>query len=413
MERIAKLMADAAPLHAPHDIIDSALETVRRHLRMEVAYLSEFVGDEVVFRAVSAPGLEDLVKPGDTRSVDQVYCRHIIAGDLPRLIRDTADHSFAQTMPITTQLPIGSHVSVPIRRDDGSIYGMFCCLSPRPNPTLNDRDLEVMELFAELSSRQVNRSLLDRARRGTIEASTRDMIDEGLFRVVYQPIVNLATGETVGFESLCRFPGEPYRSPDIWFAEAAEVGLGEELEIAVAARALIALPLLPEPLYLSVNCAPETLASGAISRLLSGCDQSRVVVEITEHASVADYDAMLKELALLHDRGVRIAIDDAGAGYSGLQHILRLKPDIIKLDMALTRSIDTDYARRSLAEALSGFARETGAKLIAEGIETRGEADTLREIGVALGQGFLLGRPDTLGAALGRLTVAPAARLLA
>ncbi len=413
MERIANLMARAAPLDAPDDIIDSALETVRRHLGMEVAYLSELVGDELVFRAVSAPGLENIVKPGDTRSLDEVYCQHIIAGDLPRLMRDTADHSLAQAMPITSQLPIGSHVSVPIRREDGSVYGMFCCLSPRPNPSLNDRDLEVMELFAEISGRQVNRSLNDRARRGNIAANTRDMIENGLFRVVYQPIVDLVTSETVGFESLCRFPSEPYRTPDIWFAEAAEVGLGEDLEIAVAARALLALPLLPEPVYLSVNCSPDTLASGAIRRLLAGCDRSRVVVEVTEHASVADYDAMTRELALLRECGVRIAIDDAGAGYSGLQHILRLRPDIIKLDMALTRSIDTDFARRSLAEALTVFARETGASLVAQGIETRDECNTLRDIGVALGQGFLLGRPDTLGAALSRLTVAPEVRLLA
>lgn len=110
-----------------------SLEAVRRHLGMDAAYLSEFVGEETVFREVDAPGLEALIKVGDAMPLEQVYCRHILAGRLPELIPDAGANSFAAGLPITANVPIGSHVSVPIRRADGDVYGMFCFLSAAPS----------------------------------------------------------------------------------------------------------------------------------------------------------------------------------------------------------------------------------------------------------------------------------------
>ncbi len=382
------------------DIIDSALETVRRHLGMEVAYLSEFVGDTSVFRAVSAPGLEAMIKPGDSRPLSEVYCTHIIDGRLPRLIRDTRNEPFAMTMPITHEVPIGSHVSVPIRREDGTVFGMFCCLSPKPNASLTPRDLEVVELFAAISAKEVNTSLADRARLGNIIAVTEQAIAGTGFDMVYQPIFDLASLDLTGFEALCRFRATPYRSPDKWFADAGEVGMATALECAVAARALDALEALPPDLYLSVNAAPETVASGALALAFAGRDLRRVVLEVTEQSIVTDFDRIAWALDPLRDLGMRLAIDDAGAGYAGLQQILRLRPDIIKLDISLTRDIDTDHARASLADALTGFARKTGATLIAEGIERPGELAKLRDLGVDRGQGYFLGRPAALDQAI-------------
>ncbi len=381
---------------APTDIIDTALETVRRHLGMEVAYLSEFVGDRTVFRAVSAPGLDALIKPGDSRALTEVYCGHILDGSLPRLIRDTRDEPLAMSMPITGEVPIGSHVSVPIRRADGSVFGMFCCLSPRPNASLGPRDLDVMELFASISAEQVNTSLAERARLDRILAATQEAMAADGFVVVYQPIFELDTLVASGFEALCRFRSTPPRSPDKWFAEAAEVGLAEALECMVADRALAALDRLPGNVYVSINAAPGTVESGALARVLDGRDLARVVLEVTEQAVVSDYDRIAFRLDGLRDQGLRLAVDDAGAGYAGLQQILRLRPDLIKLDMSLTRDVDTDNARASLADAMVSFARKTGALVIAEGIETDGELAALRRLGVARGQGYLLGRPGPL-----------------
>jgi EAL domain-containing protein (putative c-di-GMP-specific phosphodiesterase class I) len=378
------------------DIIDSALETVRRHLGMEVAYLSEFVGDDLVFRAVSAPGLEALIKPGDSRPLDSVYCRHILAGRLPKVIRDTATEPVAQALEITHKGPIGSHVSVPVMRDDGSVFGMFCCLSPRPNPTLTDRDLEVMELFASISAREVNAGLATRSRHDRIVAATMAAMAEGGVELVFQPICDLRSRAVTGFEVLSRFPGEPGRGPDVWFAEAAEVGLGTELECAVLRAAVAALPQVPEGLYLSVNASPETVASGAFAEAVAGAEPGRIVLEVTEQAMVQDHDRMAFALDALRETGLLVAVDDAGAGYAGLQQILRLRPDIIKLDISLTRDVDRDDARASLAQALALFADRTGALIVAEGIEREEELVVLRDLGVARGQGWLLGRPGPL-----------------
>lgn len=124
------------------------------------------------------------------------------------------------------------------------------------------------------------------------------------------------------------------------------------------------------------------------------------MLEITEHAHVEDYNCLLQAIEPLRARGVRLAVDDAGAGYSSLQHILQLQPDLIKLDIGLTRSIDLDPARRALASALVSFARETGSHIIAEGVETASELAALRSIGVDKAQGYFLGRPMHLEAAV-------------
>jgi EAL domain-containing protein (putative c-di-GMP-specific phosphodiesterase class I) len=391
------------------DIVDAALETVRRHLGMEVAYLSEFVGDDIVFRAISAPRLPVPVGVGDAMPLDQVYCGHIRAGRLPKLIRDTADENVALSLDITHALPIGSHVSVPVRREDGSIYGMFCCLSPQPNPTLTDRDVEVMELFASISAREVNAGLVSRARRERIVAATEAALAPDGFHLVLQPICDLADRRPRGFEVLTRFAGTPYRTPDVWFAEAAEVGMGEALECAVLARAAGLLERLPDHLYLSLNASPATVASGAFARAIAGADGRRLLLEVTEQAMVEDHDRMAFAIDALRDAGVRIAVDDAGAGYAGLQQILRLRPDVIKLDMSLTRDIHIDAARASLAQALAFFAGRTRAEIVAEGIEREEELVVLRDLGVGLGQGWLLGRPASIEA-LGELIAPPPSR---
>src|SRR5207302_1055710 len=127
-------------------------------------------------------------------------------------------------------------------------------------------------------------------------------------------------------------------------------------------------------------------------------EAKELVIEITEHAPVEDYDGLNEALRSFRERGGRLAVDDAGAGFSSLRHILRLVPDFIKLDGALTRGIDTDRTRRALGAALISFASEIGVPIIAEGIETQAEVDALRALEVTCGQGFFLGEPGPLAA---------------
>ncbi len=224
----------------------------------------------------------------------------------------------------------------------------------------------------------------------------RAALEPGAIVPVFQPIVDLVSTRVVGYEALSRFQLEPRRGPDAWLAEAAEVGLQEELEYAAIRLATDRFDDLPAGAYLSLNLSPSSCLSQRLEHALLGLPAERVVIEVTENAPVPDYQALRAGLQPLKAIGGRLAIDDAGAGFAGLRHIVRLAPDIIKLDVALTRDVDTDRARRAMAAALVSFAGEMGIVIVAEGIETQAEFDTLRSLGVRYGQGYLMGRPDEL-----------------
>ena len=366
---------------------------MRRHLGMEVAYVSEFVGDESVFRHVDAPGLEAVVKPGDSRPLDDVFCRHILAGRLPELIPDVSAIPLAMGCPIMQEVPIGSHMSVPIRLENGDAYGMFCCLSFERNLSLNERDLKMMRVFADMAGHQISQEVGSQRKTQEIRLKIQELIDRKRFTNVFQPICDLSTGMPVGFESLCRFQSDPYRSPDKWFNEAAEVGLGIDLEKAVLTEALHVSRQLPPDVYISVNASPELLVSQWLCDLLAAFRDRKVLVEVTEHVAVNDYGVLREAIARLRANGAMIAVDDAGAGYSGLQHIVQVQPDVLKLDNSLVSEVDSDPARRALLAALIFFSRETGCSMVAEGIETEDQRVVLQALGVTKGQGYLLGRP--------------------
>ena len=401
------------PADSCSDIVRRALGAVRSHLGMDVAYVSEFVNDRSVFREVDAPGREALIKAGDSHSLDDVYCRHILAGRIPELMPDTAAVPAAMAMPITAAVPIGAHMSVPIRLADGRTYGMFCCLSFEADRSLNRRDLQMMRAFADIAAFEIDRDLettrIGEEKRGRL----RRVIDEGRLATAYQPIYSLSDGQVAGLESLARFFDTPDRSPDIWFKEAAELGLGVELELAAIRAALAGLASLPANVYLAVNASPDTALSAGFAEALDGMPAERIVLEVTEHASVPDYAKLSEALQPLRKSGMRLAVDDAGAGYSSFRHILDLRPDLIKLDMGLTRHIDLDPARKALASALIKFARETGSHIVAEGVETASELKTLRALGADSAQGFHLARPMPLRGVLDLLGVSRSGRCIA
>ncbi|MGZ4152246.1 MAG: EAL domain-containing response regulator, partial [Actinomycetota bacterium] len=224
----------------------------------------------------------------------------------------------------------------------------------------------------------------------------RQVIEDEAFTLVYQPIYRLPAKDVIGFEALARFAGEPSRPPDVWFREAAEVGLGLDLEVAAIRMALEALDALPSDAYLSLNLSHRAAVSPRLLDAFDGAPLRRIVVEITEHEPVDDYDELATALERLRGRGARIAIDDAGAGFASLRHTLRLDPDVIKLDISLTRHIDADRGKRALAKALISFAEEMRTDIVAEGIETEDELETLLGLGARLGQGFYLARPAPL-----------------
>lgn len=265
--------------------------------------------------------------------------------------------------------------------------------------------LETRKLNQELrrSNRLLNQRLLRQeeaerrlaAEHERIREEIHDVLAGDAMNSVFQPIVDAAAGRIVGVEALTRFETEPRRSPDQWFGDASTVGLGFELEMAAIHSALARLTELPDGAYLSVNCSPEVLTDPGMLQLAEAVDATRVVLEMTEHTAIGDYGSVQERLAVLRAQGFRVAVDDAGSGFASLQHILQLHPDVIKLDSGLIRDIDTDPAKRALATAMVTFAAELGAELVAEGVETVDEFDTVRGLGITRLQGYLLGRPQT------------------
>lgn len=206
--------------------------------------------------------------------------------------------------------------------------------------------------------------------------------------MVFQPIVELQTDKTVGYEALSRFGTG---TPDVWFADATRAGLGAELELKAIRRALEQLDTLPADTFLSLNCSPATLLTDALYELVARYDGRRVVIELTEQTPIDNYPRCRAAGDRLRSLGARLAIDDLGAGYASLQHVITLQPEIIKLDRDLTQVADKSV--QTMVQTLVTLSRLTGATLVAEGIEDTTTLNAVRELGVQLGQGFHLGKP--------------------
>jgi EAL domain-containing protein (putative c-di-GMP-specific phosphodiesterase class I) len=231
-----------------------------------------------------------------------------------------------------------------------------------------------------------------KAERQTVEAV---LADPTLIRPVFQPIVDLRRSTVKGYEMLARLANDPAGSPPQWLAAAERHGLGNALEAALVATGIDAREQLPHGTYLSINVSPGALVSAEVRAALDaapgGLDQ--VVIEITEQKPVEDYDALAAVLDRARASGAHVAVDDAGAGYASLQHVLRLRPEYVKLDRGLIADADADPAKLALIEAVGLFATRLEASLVAEGIERRAEQETLAGLAVPLGQGYLFGRP--------------------
>ncbi|HEX7399721.1 MAG TPA: EAL domain-containing protein [Candidatus Limnocylindrales bacterium] len=250
--------------------------------------------------------------------------------------------------------------------------------------------MPALAAFASILGALLVPKLQDRRRESAQRAQIRGVLEASAFAPFFQPIVELHTGSVVGYEALTRFTdGVP---PDIRFAAAARAGLGIELELATLRAAMSAgAAVLSPTAFLSLNASPGLITSGALRALFAGVARP-LVLEITEHVAIVDYVALRAELAALGPT-VRVAVDDAGAGYASFHHILELAPDLVKLDIGLIRGIDADPARQALLAGMAYFAVRRKIRLVAEGIETGEELEVLRSLAVPYGQGYLLGRP--------------------
>ncbi|HET9124295.1 MAG TPA: bifunctional diguanylate cyclase/phosphodiesterase [Solirubrobacteraceae bacterium] len=236
-------------------------------------------------------------------------------------------------------------------------------------------------------------SLSDTGPAGARSTLERLIGGEGL-AIFVQPIVDLGCGEAHAYEALARFQTGSTSSPLHWFALADELGARDRLELACLQAALEHFGRRPPGTSLSVNISSPLLADPRTQGLLAGhADLHGLIVELTENSVVEDPAALREQIDALTARGARIALDDLGAGYSGLTQMMTVRPHYLKLDRGLISGIDRDPDRAALVTAMLSYARHTGGRLVAEGVETEAELETLRALGVTLIQGFYLGRP--------------------
>ncbi len=212
-------------------------------------------------------------------------------------------------------------------------------------------------------------------------------------QMAFQPIVELVTRECIGYEALARFPDEEIISPQSWFNAAGAQGLSRELEILAVASALAQLDDLPAGVFVSLNVSPVTAGSPELRELIPVEHRGRVVFEIKEDAAIVDYQKFTGAIDELRSTGVRIAVDDAGVADVSLRHMLDVRPDFIKIDTDVTRGVNVDPVKQAIVMAFRSLAAQANALSLAEGIETEEELETLRSLGITLGQGYLLGRP--------------------
>lgn len=369
----------AAPAALGEDSIDRILVFARAHLGMDLAWISRTAGHWQV--------VEYLDGAADRFGV-------VLGARLPAFPRQKGanpheDH--ARRGP--------AYVVTPLQLPDGRLYGHIACLGERAAQIPGRRDGQFLELVAALLGPSIAALEAERDRRAGLGARVQSILDAGGPTMLFQPICALHDGRPIGYEALARFtPLDRPRTPDQWFADAAEVALGVELEVAAVRCGLAAQLLLPDHLAVSVNVSAAHLNHAAVLTALSQADPHRTIVEITEHDRIDDYAEVRCACEQLRDAGCTIAVDDAGAGYAGFAHLIELRPDIIKLDRQITHHLDTDPARAAMAAALVGFSRALDTTVLAEGVETEAELRAAADLGIHYAQGYYLGRPRPLRA---------------
>ena len=394
---------------------DATVEATARALCRQVASLSGIDGAALyIFEAdgratplaIAVPGQPD--PPLESLSIARSRAIETRAADGPWNELSTRRSGHVSVRSFAGRGPVDVGYA-PIRHGAALLGVLMMLATSRPGRTPVVEALPALAEFADLAGAVVAKAVADRAASASQRARVAGIIATSAFHPQFQPIVDLASGEFVGYEALTRFSS--LARPDLVFGEARSCGLESDLEIATLSAAIDAAAELPSPAWLSLNVSPDLVTGDPrLADLLRRAGRP-VVLEVTEHVQIADYAALRSSIRDLQPP-VRVAVDDAGAGVANFSHIVDLKPAFVKLDIGLVRGIDDDPTRRALIVGLLHFARESAGQAIAEGIETDAELATLQGLGTELGQGYLLGRPAPAAhwAAMAAATVATTAR---
>jgi EAL domain-containing protein (putative c-di-GMP-specific phosphodiesterase class I) len=391
MKRLLDLDGRRAPL-------DRVVELAHCHLGLDAVVLAELTTSGHLRRAAAGDVSSFTTAPrGDHTCAEAEYCRRLVDGEIPNLIHDASADGRVAELAATQQARIGSFIGVAVQLSDGTPYGALYGISHAADRTLDARDVRFMSMLGEL----IVDDLDEQRSAERLHADIMRLIDSASVDVAYQPILGV-DGRCLGIEALARFPN-PFGPPDVTLAAARTVGLGLELERLAIREAWKIIPALGPGQFLALNVSPDALLELARrANLRVDLPLPQLVVEITEHTAVESYGALHAQLAPLREHGLRIAVDDAGAGFASLRHVLELRPDFIKVDRSLIHGIADDHARRVAVSAFLSLALDLGSIVVAEGVERASDLSAVTELGLQAVQGFLLAKPTTSRAALSR-----------
>lgn len=387
-QAVAKAITSLRPLESPEATADALVDAIVGATASAFAGITEFIGDGALLLAIRAPG------PAPVRAGEALppgRANHLMS-------RAAAGPWVEEWKPAThasdyerrwMEAGIRTSLNVPIRHGDTVIGIVTAGIASRESWDVGSELTSIME-FASAAANLIGPQLAQRRRDATGLSRLRELIRSAAFQPVFQPIVDLDSGRTIGFEALTRFADGTV--PLDHFAEASALGSDVELARATLDAALAACSSLPDGTWLAVNVAPAQLEAEA-DRLAELTALGRpVVVELSERHVIGDYGAVTGLLQRLRP-GVRLAIDDVGGGSASFRHIYELRPEYVKLAMSLVRHVDADPIRQGLVAGLVHFTSRIGAQLVAVGVESEAERSTVAVLGVELGQGYLFGRP--------------------
>lgn len=376
--------------------LSDIVSAVRAYFGMEFAFIAQVARDNIITQNVSAPGLEGIIKEQEEYQNSSAFFEYILEIDkIDYSFCDTRLGVFKYISPFK-MLNLKSFLLATLDVESPDRRVIFLCGSSKNRADLDRCDALLGSFFSDLIRCHYRRndSLIETDK--SILNDLNNIINNKELDVVYQPIVNLKNKSIVGFEALSRFVHSRFRTPDAWFREARRLNLLSRLELVAISKALDGFDFSNNTSYLSLNISASTLLHREFLKAIEGVPSSRLVLEIIEHEPLDCYGDFSDMLQLLRSKGVRIAIDDLGAGFASLNNVINIKPDIVKLDLNITRNIHIDSARAALVAGLVYFAREMSTILVAEGIENEDQCKLVADLGVDLAQGYFLGLPNKL-----------------
>lgn len=377
----------------PFVLAAGLLEPLSRHTPLKTASITWFTADgRSVMLGIVGKNLPPFLRPGSVlpEARNEYFRKHAAIGPWVTgwAVTDD-DEGYSRGV---AAMGVDAVVYMPLFYE-GRTIGMLGAAVANPAGGKNTvaEHIPVLAEMADVVATTLGPAIATLEERSSATHLIDEILSQRRYWPVFQPIRDLISTQVVGYEALTRFDA-PQTTLRL-FDHAALVGRGKDLEVATMQAAVKAAAELPFNSWVSLNSSAALLSeTDTIGTILAPLDRP-AVIELSEHDIITDYAPIASAIERLGP-GRSLAVDDAGAGFATLRHILEVRPAFVKMDIGLVQGAAADLTRRALVAGFVHFARDADFTLVAEGIESEEDLETLKELGVGLGQGYLLGRPE-------------------